>query len=101
MIKVQNGTRSDTKAICKTCAHGVVARGSADSNEFIHCGFMGKRITMVVTECNKYIDSSQPSLYDLREIAWVLETSKNRNVIGFTSPQDWADKSRNSLPPSR
>ena len=101
MIKVQDGTRNDGKAICRTCQHGIVARGAADSNEFIHCGYIGRRITITVAECSKYVDSTTPSLNDMYNIAWILETSKNQRVIGFVSPQEWARKSGNAPPPSR
>ena len=34
--------------------------------------------------CSSYTDKTKPTLSDLYNIAWVLETSKNRRAIGFT-----------------
>lgn len=77
--------------------------GAADSAEYINCGVTGKQVHMTVIQCNRYVDSSVPSKQDMYDIAWILETSKNRRAIGFISPQEWAEKQRNgpSALPSR
>jgi len=39
--------------------------------------------------CSKYDDRRQPSLYDMRRMAWILRTDEKRNVVGFVSNQKW------------
>ncbi len=81
-IKVFQGTRSvDAPRLCDSCSNGVVMRGPADSQEHVHCSLMDKPIRMRVTECNRYIDRSQPSLWAMKEIAWVL-------AVGLQAPED-------------
>ena len=89
-IKVFQGTRSvDAPRLCDSCSNGVVMRGPADSEEYIHCSLMEKPIKMRVTECNRYVDRSKPSLWAMKEIAWVLEADSRRQKIGFITAKEW------------
>lgn len=89
-LKVLNGTRSDqAPRLCDTCQSGVVRRGAAESDEHIYCNFIRREVRMRVVECNAYSDRSQPSLWDLRQMAWVLDTDSKRQQIGFLRAQEW------------
>jgi len=89
-LKVLNGTRSDqAPRLCDTCQSGVVRRGAAESDEHIYCNFIRREVRMRVVECNAYSDRSQPSLWDLRQMAWVLDTDSKRQQIGFLRVQEW------------
>ena len=89
-IKVFQGTRSvDSPRLCDSCSNGVVMRGPADSEEYIHCSLMEKPIKMRVTECNRYVDRSKPSLWAMKEIAWVLQSDSKRQKIGFVTAKEW------------
>jgi hypothetical protein len=89
-IKVFQGTRSvDAPRLCDSCSNGVVMRGPADSEEYVHCSLMEKPIHMRVTECNRYIDHTQPSLWAMKEIAWVLQSDSKRQKIGFVRAREW------------
>jgi len=89
-IKVFQGTRSvDAPRLCDSCESGVVMRGSADSDEYVYCTKLEKRVTMRVTECNRYVDRAQVPLWAMKEIAWVLHVDARRHKIGFVSAKDW------------
>lgn len=89
-IKVIQGTRStDAPRLCDSCDSGVVMRGSADSDEYVYCTRLERRLTMRVTECNRYADRSQPPLWAMKEIAWVLHVDSKRHKIGFVSAKEW------------
>ncbi len=89
-LKVLNGTRSElAPRLCDTCQSGVVRRGAAESDEHIYCNFIRREVRMRVVECNAYSDRSQPSLWDLRQMAWVLDTDSKRQRIGFLRVQEW------------
>ena len=89
-IKVFQGTRSvDAPRLCDSCSNGVVMRGPAESEERVHCSVMDKPIQMRVTECNRYVDRSQPSLWAMKEIAWVLQSDSKRQQIGFVTAREW------------
>ena len=96
MIKVFQGTRSvDAPRLCDSCSNGVVMRGPAESQEHVHCAVMDKPIRMRVTECNRYIDRSQPSLWAMKEIAWVLQSDSKRQKIGFITAKQWRKMNEN------
>lgn len=90
MIKVQNGTRSG-KNLCETCHSGQVMKGDADSDVRVYCHAVEHYLSRKVLECSRHTDRSQPSISNLYDIAWILETSKNKRVVGFTK---WADYSK-------
>jgi len=89
-IKVFQGTRSvDAPRLCDSCSSGVVLRGPADSNERVFCSWIERPIDMRVTECNRYVDRTQPPLWAMTEIAWVLHTDSKRRKVGFLSAKEW------------
>lgn len=72
----------------------VVRRGAAESDEQIYCTMIQREVRSRVVECNRYIDRSQPSLWDLRQIAWVLDVDK-RQRIGFLPAREWEKQHEN------
>jgi hypothetical protein len=89
-IKVFQGTRSsDAPRLCDSCEQGLITRGAADSEEQVFCMRMKAVVNTRVTECNQYSDRSQPSLWALKEIAWVLRVDSKRQKMGFLSAKEW------------
>jgi hypothetical protein len=70
----------------------VVTRGAPDSDEEIFCTITERRLARAVVECNRYVDRNQPSLWDMRQIAWVLDTDSRRQRIGFIRAREWEAK---------
>jgi hypothetical protein len=95
-LKVHGGTRSShAPRLCDTCQSGVVTRGASDSDEHVHCMITQKRMRSAVVECNRYVDRSQPSIWDMRQIAWILQTDSKRQRIGFIRAKDWEREHEN------
>jgi hypothetical protein len=89
-IKVFQGTRSsNAPRLCDSCEKGLITRSAADSEEQVFCMRMRTLVTTRVTECNQYSDRSQPPLWALKEIAWVLHVDAKRQKIGFLSAKNW------------
>jgi hypothetical protein len=89
-LKVLHGTRSShAPRLCDTCHSGVVRRGASDSDEHIHCRMTEGEIRTYVVECSTYSDRTQPSLWDMQQIAWVLRTDSKRQKIGFVRAKEW------------
>ena len=89
-LKVLNGTRSAlAPRLCDTCQSGVVRRGAAESDEHVYCTFIRREVRTRIVECNVYTDRSQPSLWDLRQIAWVLDVDAKRQRMGFLRSLEW------------
>ena len=92
-LKVLGGTRSlGAPRLCDSCQSGVVRRGAPDSDEEIFCTITEQRLARAVVECNRYVDRNQPSLWDMRQIAWVLDTDPRRQRIGFIRSREWEAK---------
>jgi hypothetical protein len=70
----------------------VVRRGAPDSDEEIFCKVTEQRLARAVVECNRYVDRNQPSLWDMRQIAWVLDADSRRQRIGFIRSREWEAK---------
>ena len=101
-LKVLHGTRSaHAPRLCDTCQSGVVRRGAADSDEHIYCMVTEREVATRIVECNRYADRNKPSLWDMRQIAWVLRTDSTRQSIGFIRAKEWERKHADEelLPP--
>lgn len=51
-----------------------------------------RNVQMRVVECNAYQNRSEPPLWALKEIAWVLQTDSRRERIGFIKVKEWERK---------
>ena len=101
-LKIMNGTRSSSiPRLCDTCQSGLVRKGAAESDERIYCIFMERDIKTRVVECNRYVDRALPSLWEMKQIAWVLNTDSKREEIGFIRAKEWERKHQDEelLPP--
>lgn len=92
VLKIKDGTRGTTN-LCTTCHYSQIIKGSSDSQEVTVCsrldnGWRGGVVPFKVVECNEYADKSMPSLSDMRSVAWVLSTDKQKK-FGFQSPKEW------------
>lgn len=96
LMKIRNGTRSDSTDLCRTCRNSVIIQGSRDSDERRYCDALSgdkAEIHANVADCNNYYNKSLPSLSQYEKIAWVLETSKGRQV-GFVPAKEWREKNK-------
>lgn len=96
LMKIRNGTRSDATDLCRTCRNSVIIQGSRDSDERRYCDALSGDSTQLFTnvaDCSSYYNKSLPSLHQYEKIAWVLETSKGRQV-GFVPAKEWREKNR-------
>ena len=92
-LKVLNGTRSSTAPrLCDTCQSGLVRKGGAESDERIYCLITERNLNTRVVECNRYVDRAQPSLWEMKQIAWVLNVDSKREAIGFVRAKEWERK---------
>ena len=102
-LKILNGTRSShAPRLCDTCRSGLVRKGAAESDERIYCTIMERDLETRVVDCNCYVDRSQPSLWAMKQIAWVLRTDSKRQEIGFVRAKEWERRHEDEelLPPN-
>lgn len=88
-LKIFKSSPSDSKRLCETCSNSVIMRGAAASEEIVHCHAMGSAVAIRVVDCNRYCEGGRPSLWDMRQIAWVLDIDNKRQRIGFLRAAEW------------
>ena len=86
---VQSGTRSGP-FLCDTCRYSQVTRGEQENQEDYHCSQFDKPILYKIVECSKYLLRGSMALYEMNDIAFVLEQKKGK--VGFVSPKDRDNK---------
>lgn len=90
-IKVKDGTPlHGGKGLCHSCKHSHVFRAAAESDVFVRCQVSYEQnffVTKPIVSCSEYANKLDKSEYEMKEIAWVLET-KNGKPIGFISPNE-------------
>lgn len=80
---IRNGTPDHSRPeMCLTCAYATIARGYAETQREIRCNEFG-RIKWPVYECTEYRHKLQPTLYEMKQMASVVEPTKDG--LGFTS----------------
>jgi hypothetical protein len=88
MDKVFGGTAKDGISLCKSCRHAQNIRGMQHQEEtYCNAGQPARRIAFPVFSCSIYDDKRISSLYDMREIAWVIH-SRSRGPMGFADDPD-------------
>ncbi len=91
VVKVKDGTRG-SKSLCTSCHYSHIIKGTSDSQELTICAklnsWQGGVVPFRIVDCNEYSDKAMPALSDMRQLAWVLSTDKQKK-FGFQSPKDW------------
>lgn len=88
--KVKFGTPiHDGPALCESCKLSTIVRGRTINEEIVKCSELNRVIRFVVRSCNEYRNRNEPSLQDLRDIAWELRTDKSGQKIGFVSSKEY------------
>jgi hypothetical protein len=104
VLKVQNGTQRSDVNLCLSCRMALHIQSAQSSNEVLLCSASGQpplRISEPVGKCSGYLDKNQPTLYDLRDIAWTLMTDKGGRSLGFHSPEELRERNESKgEPPS-
>lgn len=88
VLKIKGGTTQGQTNLCKTCRDAHITR-DRNNQEITVCNTGRARLIKApIAECNRYDNEALPSLYDLKAIAWVVNTDKKTNKVGFLSPDE-------------
>jgi hypothetical protein len=89
-LKMYRGTpTNDTPhGLCGTCVHGHIRR-DVNNNEIVRCDETrpSSAIRYPITECSDYQDKSETSLYEYKQIAWMIDVNSKTGKIGFEKPK--------------
>lgn len=79
--KVVGGTPKTAPSLCLSCSHGQHVRGH-NFDEIVFCHSLERDIKFSVERCSGFNARSETDLYDMRQIAWNIE-SRKRGTTGF------------------
>jgi hypothetical protein len=79
--------------LCGSCRHATLAE-TRNGKLLIRCDWFSRPIDEPIAVCSKHSDRRLPSLSDMRNTAWILQTDDRKRAIGFISNQQWR-KSKN------
>jgi hypothetical protein len=85
---VKNGTPLHGAPLCETCVYAHIARGFRESEELVLCARHEPvhRVPFRVRECSGYLDKTRDSLYEMKQIAWLLAPRGPKRAAGFMAP---------------
>jgi hypothetical protein len=100
-VRIRGGTvQHGEPSLCKTCRSSVEIKGPSLNDEIVLCRQIRsgqQQITFPVMSCTAYSDRTQPSLWHMEEIAWVLRSDPSRARIGFVQARRLKEDDRHVL----
>ena len=84
-VNVRNGTPMHGPSLCETCCNGHIARGYLLGEEVVVCTATtpDREMRFRVRECTNYLDKNRQSLYEMRQMAWLLAPRGPKRQAGF------------------
>ena len=98
-LRVQNGTVSSRGNLCLSCRCCQRRVSAINGREEIRCDALQNSpvVRGPVAQCNRYLQQGSLTLYEMRDIAWVIEARGKQ--IGFLSPEE-LERRRAQAPPT-
>jgi hypothetical protein len=85
-VSARNGTAVGQESLCRNCRRAHIQSGYADSEEEVRCGFFYEQPRLVlfaVSQCSDFLDRLSPTLYEMQQIAFVIDVKKGNGRTGF------------------
>jgi hypothetical protein len=99
-VKIRGGTVNHGEpSLCSSCRFSTTIKGARLGDEIVSCGarYTPRRILFRVTSCSEYVHRSQPSLFHMEEIAWVLRSNPSGKKVGFVQARRLSEDERHVL----
>ena len=89
-VRIKGGTPLHSQSLCETCTRAHIARGYSESERLVICQATTPehRVPFSVRECSNYVELQRESLYEMRQIAWVLMPREGKRKAGFVPARD-------------
>jgi hypothetical protein len=89
-VRIKNGTPSQGQSLCETCSRAHIARGFGEGEVLVICQATSPehRVRYRIRECSNFLEIRRESLYDMKQIAWVLMPREGKRKAGFAPAQD-------------
>jgi hypothetical protein len=100
VTKVRNGTVRGDADICRSCRYSLRTVGAHTQRMVVICNAVNPSRTLrePVAVCSSFLDRTVPTLDEMNQIAWQLQTDKGGRKIGFLSPEQLSERRRDSPP---
>ncbi|HVB85905.1 MAG TPA: hypothetical protein VNK23_04465 [Candidatus Dormibacteraeota bacterium] len=84
-VKVKDGTPLYGPSLCETCCNAHVARGYRLNEKVLVCMATSpdRQVRFRVRECTSYVDKNRQTLYEMKEMAWILAPRGPKRRAGF------------------
>ncbi len=95
-LNIINGTpvNHHRHGICGTCVHSHITK-DVNGTESVTCDEGRDRVVTrhPIIECSDYHNKSETSLFEYKQIAWIITVDAKANKIGFEKPktEDYRD----------
>lgn len=91
-VYVRNGTPLDGSALCETCTYGFIRLGYRVGEEQVICRWTepNNRVEFRVRECSGYYDKTRPGMYEMNQIARIINVDYSKEMAGFSAGSDAA-----------
>ena len=98
--RIQGGTVTGSGNLCLGCRFCLRRVSGTTGRQEIRCdALQGSPIVRVpVAQCSRYLDQGSLTLYEMKEVAWVIEARGKK--IGFLSPEEMERRRQNGPPQS-
>jgi len=85
-VYVRNGTPPGGPALCETCTYAFIRLGYRVGEELVMCRWTepASRVDFRVRECTAYHDKTRPSMYQMEQLAWIVQPDRSKELTGFS-----------------
>jgi hypothetical protein len=89
-VRIKNGTPLHGPSLCETCSRAHIARGFGEGEVLVICQATSPehRVRYRVRECSNYVELQRETLYEMKQIAWILMPREGKRKAGFVPARD-------------
>src|SRR6201984_554108 len=89
-VRIKNGTPLYGQSLCETCSRAHIARAFGEGEVLVICQATSPehRGRYRVRECSNYMYLQRETLYEIKQIAWVLMPREGKRKAGFVPARD-------------
>ena len=89
-VRIKYGTPLHGRSLCETCSRAHIARGFGEGEVLVICQATSPehRVQYRVRACSNYLDLQRETLYEMKQIAWVLTPREGKRKAGFVSVRE-------------
>src|SRR5579872_6659838 len=77
--------------LCRTCHSSMYIKGKAEGQELLFCSkidtWYDTPLPFEAYECSAYSDKRLPDLYDMKKVAWIIQSDALTKRVGFLPPK--------------